>query len=242
MRNPSLPASEPINDCSACVCVGVCAVWGGWRQVGAACPSVHTWGWQWRNKNPLPWGEGDLKSCTFMLLLKHRPSRVSVALCVLNTWTFPFFPKALIFIYTSLEPFSTFKGSQHHVWQTTLEPLYALVPSDCFFYTSQMQRCFGGLKPNRVSRWMARMGICYGGHGATVADLLRASEKGNEAEVIKFMWSNQNALWVYDLRWRVCIFIHRQVFSLRWWWERKKKSLALLFLDQSTIPISCHDN
>lgn len=31
------------------------------------------------------------------------------------------------------------------------------------------------------------MGICYGGHGATVADLLRASEKGNEAEVIKFM-------------------------------------------------------
>lgn len=156
MRNPSLPASEPINDCSACVCVGVCAVWGGWRQVGAACPSAHTWGWQWRNKSPLPWGEGVLKSCTFMLLLKHRPSRVSVALCVLNTWTFPFFPKALIFIYTSMEPFSTFKGSQHHVWQTTLEPLYALVPSDSFFFIPR--RC------NVALEGSSRIGLAGGWH------------------------------------------------------------------------------
>lgn len=156
MRNPSLPASEPINDCSACVCVGVCAVWGGWRQVGAACPSAHTWRWQWRNKSPLPWGEGVLKSCTFMLLLKHRPSRVSVCVVVRASACWIHESKALIFIYTSMEPFSTFKGSQHHVWQTTLEPLYALVPSDSFFFIPR--RC------NVALEGSSRIGLAGGWH------------------------------------------------------------------------------
>lgn len=59
----------------------------------------------------------------------------------------------------------------------TLQPIYVLVPSD-WFYILQMQHCFGGLKPNQVSRRMARMGICYGGHVATVADHFRVGEKG----------------------------------------------------------------
>lgn len=84
------------------------------------------------------------------------PALAFVSLCVLNTWTFPFFPKALIFIYTSMEPFSTFKGSQHHVWQTTLEPLYALVPSDSFFFIPR--RC------NVALEGSSRIGLAGGWH------------------------------------------------------------------------------
>lgn len=160
MRNPSLPASEPINDCSACVCVGVCAVWGGWRQVGAACPSAHTWRWQWRNKSPLPWGEGVLKSCTFMLLLKHRPSRVSVCVVVRASacWIherFHFFPKHS---YLYIQAWSHFQHSKavNTMSTPTLEPLYALVPSDSFFFIPR--RC------NVALEGSSRIGLAGGWH------------------------------------------------------------------------------
>lgn len=79
--------------------------------------------------------------------------------------------------------------------------------------------------------WMGR-----GGYVATVADQGQL-KRADEAEVIQYMWRNQNALWAYN----VCQGVHIQAGTFITL-VQKYVLLALLFLDQSTIPISCHDN
>lgn len=74
------------------------------------------------------------------------------------------------------------------------------------------------------------MGMSTSGYVAT------AGEEEDEAEVIQYMWWNQNALWAWDFVW-VCIFIGRySYFSARWWGGKKSCLLSVSFPWPINIP------